>query len=133
MTQYIIGLATTGVIFSIVTLALNVRWGWAGEFDIALFAFVAIGAYVYSVLTLGPNTFPPPSGYILGLRAPFLVGVIAAADRYARLLATQSDHLMLEPAVLATLVRELRQLVNRHGGRITLAYATDLYLAQRAP
>jgi hypothetical protein len=40
---------------------------------------------------------------------------------------------MLEPAVLATLVGELRQLVNRHGGRITLAYATDLYLAQRAP
>jgi ABC-type branched-subunit amino acid transport system ATPase component/ABC-type branched-subunit amino acid transport system permease subunit len=78
MNQYLIGLATTGVIFSIITLALNVRWGWAGEFDIALFAFVAIGAYVYSVLTLGPNTLPPPAGYILGLRAPFLVGVIAA-------------------------------------------------------
>jgi hypothetical protein len=55
------------------------------------------------------------------------------ADRYARLLATQSDHLMLEPAVLAILARELRQLVNRRGGRVTLSYATDLYLAQRAP
>lgn len=55
------------------------------------------------------------------------------ADRYARLLATQSDHLMLEPAVLATLVSEVRQLVNRRGGQITLTYATDLYLAQRAP
>ena len=78
MSQYLIGLATTGVIFSIVSLALNIRWGWAGEFDIALFAFVAIGAYVYSVLTLPPNTSPPPSGYILGLSAPFLVGVVAA-------------------------------------------------------
>ena len=55
------------------------------------------------------------------------------ADQYARLLATQSDHLMLEPAVLATLVGEVRQLVNRRGGQITLTYATDLYLAQRAP
>lgn len=55
------------------------------------------------------------------------------ADRYARLLATQSDHLMLEPAVLAIVTRELRQLVNRRGGRVTLSYATDLYLAQRAP
>ena len=55
------------------------------------------------------------------------------ADQYARLLATQSDHLMLEPAVLAILVRELRRLVNRRGGRVTLSYATDLYLAQRAP
>jgi SAM-dependent methyltransferase len=55
------------------------------------------------------------------------------ADQYARLLATQSDHLMLEPAVLAAVVAAVRQLVSRRGGRITLTYATDLYLAQRAP
>jgi branched-chain amino acid transport system permease protein len=78
MTQYLIGLATTGVIFSIIALALNVRWGWAGEFDIALFAFVAIGAYVYSVITLPKSNLPPPGGYILGLQWPFIVGVIAA-------------------------------------------------------
>jgi branched-chain amino acid transport system permease protein len=78
MSQYLIGLASTGVIFSIIALALNVRWGWAGEFDIALFAFVAIGAYVYSVITLPPSTLPPPGGYILGLRWPFLLGVVGA-------------------------------------------------------
>jgi branched-chain amino acid transport system permease protein len=78
MNQYLVGLATTGVIFSIIALALNVRWGWAGEFDIALFAFVAIGAYVYSVITLPPSNLPSPGGYILGLRWPFLIGVIAA-------------------------------------------------------
>jgi branched-chain amino acid transport system permease protein len=78
MSQYLIGLATTGVIFSIIALALNVRWGWAGEFDIALFAFVAIGAYVYSVVTLPPSNLPPPGGYVLGLRWSFLPGVIAA-------------------------------------------------------
>jgi branched-chain amino acid transport system permease protein len=78
MTQYLIGLATTGVIFSVIALALNVRWGWAGEFDIALFAFVAIGAYVYSVVTLPPSNLPPPGGYILGLHWPFIVGMIAA-------------------------------------------------------
>jgi branched-chain amino acid transport system permease protein len=78
MTQYLIGLATTGVIFSIIALALNVRWGWAGEFDIALFAFVAIGAYVFSVITLPKSNLPPPGGYILGLQWPFIVGVIAA-------------------------------------------------------
>jgi ABC-type branched-subunit amino acid transport system ATPase component/ABC-type branched-subunit amino acid transport system permease subunit len=78
MSQYVIGLLTTGVIFSVIALALNVRWGWAGEFDIALFAFVAIGAYVYSVATLPPSNLPPPGGYILGLRWTFLLGVIAA-------------------------------------------------------
>ncbi|MDX6339408.1 MAG: neutral amino acid transport system ATP-binding protein [Streptosporangiaceae bacterium] len=115
MTQYIIGLATTGVIFSIVTLALNVRWGWAGEFDIALFAFVAIGAYVYSVLTLGPNTFPPPSGYILGLRAPFLVGVIAAVVVAG-----------LASAVVGAIA--LRKLRDDYFGITTLAFALILAL-----
>jgi branched-chain amino acid transport system permease protein len=78
MTQYLVGLACTGVIFSVIALALNVRWGWAGEFDIALFAFVAIGAYVYSVVTLPKSNLPPPGGYILGLSQSFIVGVIAA-------------------------------------------------------
>jgi SAM-dependent methyltransferase len=55
------------------------------------------------------------------------------ADRYASLLATQSDHMMLEPASLTALVHEVRQLVQRHGDQITLTYATDLFLAQRAP
>jgi ABC-type branched-subunit amino acid transport system ATPase component/ABC-type branched-subunit amino acid transport system permease subunit len=115
MTQYIIGLATTGVIFSVITLALNVRWGWAGEFDIALFAFVAIGAYVYSVLTLGPNTFPPPSGYILGLRAPFLVGVIAAVVVAG-----------LASAVVGAVA--LRKLRDDYFGITTLAFALILAL-----
>jgi ABC-type branched-subunit amino acid transport system ATPase component/ABC-type branched-subunit amino acid transport system permease subunit len=115
MTQYIIGLATTGVIFSVVTLALNVRWGWAGEFDIALFAFVAIGAYVYSVLTLGPNTFPPPSGYILGLRAPFLIGVIAAVVVAG-----------LASAVVGAVA--LRKLRDDYFGITTLAFALILAL-----
>ena len=115
MTQYIIGLATTGVIFSVITLALNVRWGWAGEFDIALFAFVAIGAYVYSVLTLGPNTFPPPSGYILGLRAPFLVGVVAAVVVAG-----------LASAVVGAVA--LRKLRDDYFGITTLAFALILAL-----
>jgi ABC-type branched-subunit amino acid transport system ATPase component/ABC-type branched-subunit amino acid transport system permease subunit len=115
MTQYIIGLGTTGVIFSVITLALNVRWGWAGEFDIALFAFVAIGAYVYSVLTLGPNTFPPPSGYILGLRAPFLVGVIAAVVVAG-----------LASAVVGAVA--LRKLRDDYFGITTLAFALILAL-----
>lgn len=42
------------------------------------------------------------------------------ADRYARLLATQSDHLMLEPSVLAALAAEVRDLVGRHGNGVTL-------------
>ena len=115
MSQYLIGLATTGVLFSIVALGLNVRWGWAGEFDIALFAFVAIGAYVYSVFTLPPNTAPPPSGYILGLRAPFGVGVIAAIVVSG-----------LVSAVVGAIA--LRKLRDDYFGITTLAFALILAL-----
>ena len=115
MSQYLIGLASTGVILSIVTLALNVRWGWAGEFDIALFAFVAVGAYIYAVFTLPPNTLPAPSGYILGLKAPFLVGVIAA------IVVTG----LLSAAVGAVALRKLR---DDYFGITTLAFALILAL-----
>jgi branched-chain amino acid transport system permease protein len=112
---YLIGLGITGTIFSIVALALNVRWGWAGEFDIALFAFVAIGAYVYAVMTLPKNTIPPPSGYILGLQAPFLVGLIVAG---------------VASAALAALVGAvaLRRLRDDYFGITTLAFALVLSL-----
>ena len=115
MSQYLIGLATTGVIFSIVALALNVRWGWAGEFDIALFAFVAIGAYVYAVVTLPPNTLPPPSAYILGLRAPFIVGVLAAI-------------VVAGLAAVAVGAVALRKLRDDYFGITTLAFALILAL-----
>jgi ABC-type branched-subunit amino acid transport system ATPase component/ABC-type branched-subunit amino acid transport system permease subunit len=115
MSQYIIGLATTGVIFSIVALALNVRWGWAGEFDIALFAFVAIGAYVYSVFTLAPSNLPAPGGYILGLQAPFLVGVIGAIVISG-----------LVSAVVGAVA--LRKLRDDYFGITTLAFALILAL-----
>lgn len=55
------------------------------------------------------------------------------AEAYARLLATQSDHLMLQPAALTALRDEVERLVTRRGGPVTLVYTTDLFLAQRAP
>lgn len=79
----------------------------------------------------GDLTANPLFGVVLHWRHDWVESYDAV--RYSRLVATQSDHLMLEPAVLAELVREIRQLVDRHGGRITLTYATDLYLAQRTP
>lgn len=115
MTAYIISLLTTGVIFSIVALGLNVRWGWAGEFDIALFAFVAIGAYTYSVVVLPPSTLPYPAGYILGLSAPFWVGILAAIVAAGALSA----------AVGALALRRLR---DDYFGITTLAFALVLTL-----
>lgn len=79
MTHYLLSIVTLAVIYSIVSMALNVRWGWAGEFDFFVYGLVALGAYVDAVVTL------PPSGtaasglvYILGWKMPVIVGVLAA-------------------------------------------------------
>ncbi|HEV7666458.1 MAG TPA: branched-chain amino acid ABC transporter permease [Chloroflexota bacterium] len=78
MITYIASVLTLGTIFAILALALNVRYGWTGELDISLFAFVAIGAYVSAVTTLPPSKLPLPNHYILGLSQPFLLGVAYA-------------------------------------------------------
>ncbi|MGH7903839.1 MAG: branched-chain amino acid ABC transporter permease [Candidatus Dormibacteraceae bacterium] len=80
MITYVVGVITVGFISSVLVLGLNVRWGWAGEFDLAYYAFVAIGAYVAGVLIGGPSAgiVPPPDGWILGLHWPFLLAVPVA-------------------------------------------------------
>jgi len=76
---YATSLAILACIYGIIVTGLNVQWGFAGILNFGVAAFVAIGAYTYGLVTLGP----PPAGsnesYILGLQAPFLIGLLAAA------------------------------------------------------
>lgn len=76
--QYLVSVATLGVIFSVCSLGLNMRYGWTGDFDLSFYLFIALGAYMFSVLTLPPSSLPPPDSYILGLNLPFIVGVLGA-------------------------------------------------------
>jgi branched-chain amino acid transport system permease protein len=81
LSYYIGSLLIIACIQGILALGLNVRYGWAGDFDLSFYAFVAMGAYVTAVITLprpDPSVYPPPEGYILGLSLPFLVGVAGA-------------------------------------------------------
>lgn len=78
MIDYIVSALTIGVIFAIFSLALNVRWGWSGDLDLSLLAYVAVGAYTSAVVTLPPSTLPLPNHYILGLHLPFLLGALGA-------------------------------------------------------
>jgi ABC-type branched-subunit amino acid transport system permease subunit len=77
--DYIVSALTVGAILGILTLGLNVRWGWAGELDLAYYAFVALGAYVGAVLQLPHSQEPGGSGWILGLQLPFWVGLLGGA------------------------------------------------------
>jgi branched-chain amino acid transport system permease protein len=81
--DYVISLLTLTLITAIIVTGLNVRWGWAGEFDLSYYAFVAIGAYTTAVLVGPPSGGPnplvnPPAGWILGLHWPFIPSVIIA-------------------------------------------------------
>ena len=76
MIDYIVSILTEGAIFAIMALGLNIIWGWSGDFDLAFYGYVALGAYMTLVLTVGPAT--SPTEYILGLSLPFPVAVIIA-------------------------------------------------------
>jgi ABC-type branched-subunit amino acid transport system permease subunit len=76
MTTYLVAVLTEGAIFGIMALGLNVIWGWSGDFDLAYYGYIAVGAYMTIVLSIGPPT--PPAEYILGLHLPFPLAVLFA-------------------------------------------------------
>ena len=78
MLNYWVSVLTLGLIFAMATMGLNVKWGWAGELDLAMFGFIAVGAYVYGVVVLPPSKLPAPDHYILGLQWGFFPGLIIA-------------------------------------------------------
>jgi ABC-type branched-subunit amino acid transport system permease subunit len=67
---------TIGAISCILVLGLNVRWGWAGEFDISYYAFAALGAYMGAVTELGRSNLLGGGAWILGLNQNFVVGLL---------------------------------------------------------
>ena len=78
MIQYIISFLTIGALGAILCLGLNVRWGWSGDFDLAFYAMVAVGAYMGGVTVLPKSQLTGGAAWILGLNQSFLVGCLAA-------------------------------------------------------
>jgi branched-chain amino acid transport system permease protein len=76
VSAYLVSILTEGAIFGIMALGLNVIWGWSGDFDLAYYGYVALGAYMTLVLTIGPAT--APAQYILGLQLPYPLAVLIA-------------------------------------------------------
>jgi branched-chain amino acid transport system permease protein len=58
-------------VYAMAVLALNLHWGYTGLFNIGVAGFMAVGAYVMTMLTAAPSA-PVP-----GLGLPFWVGAIA--------------------------------------------------------
>jgi branched-chain amino acid transport system permease protein len=76
VTEYLVSVLTEGAIFGIMALGLNVIWGWSGDFDLAYYGYIAVGAYMTLVLTIGPPM--APAQYILGETLPYPLAVVIA-------------------------------------------------------
>ena len=70
---YGIGLLTFGGIYSILTLGLNIQWGFTGLFNAGVAGFFAIGAYVSAILTTAES-----ARHLGGYDLPIPVGLVAA-------------------------------------------------------
>ncbi len=70
---YIVALLTMGGIYAILTLGLNIQWGFTGLFNAGIAGFLAVGAYTSALLTTAAS-----ERHIGGLEAPYIVGLGAA-------------------------------------------------------
>ncbi|WP_102224843.1 branched-chain amino acid ABC transporter permease [Acidimangrovimonas sediminis] len=65
---------TMALTYGIVCLGLNVQWGQTGLFNVGIAGFVAVGAYVSSLLTT-----PESASHLGGFGLPIAVGWVGAA------------------------------------------------------
>lgn len=74
--QLLLTIITYGCMYAVLTISLNVQYARGGMINFGTVAYFAAGAYAYAIVTQ-----EPPSGldqYVLGLDAPWWVGVIVA-------------------------------------------------------
>ena len=99
---------TTALIFSLVTLGLNLQWGLTGLFNVGLAGFVAIGAYTSALLTT-PDDAARLGGFglpiLVGWCGAMVVGGIAAAITGMATLRLRSDYLAITTFGVAVVVQ----------------------------
>lgn len=67
------------IIYAILSLGLNVQYGVTGIVNFTYYSFVAVGAYVAGVTSMGPSPAGSGETYILGWTLPFPVPIVFAA------------------------------------------------------
>jgi branched-chain amino acid transport system permease protein len=113
--SYLVSFAIVGSIYAVITLGLNVQWGYTGLFNIGIAAFFSVGAFTTALVTTRAPTGAAAAftQQAFGLGAPFLVGVLAAGA-VAGLLALlvggptlrlRGDYLAIATIGIAELVR----------------------------
>ncbi len=113
--------------YAVLTLALNLQWGYTGLFNIGVAGFMAVGAYTMAILTAPVD---PGAGGVPGFGLPLVVGVVggmvvaAVVGGLAALpaLRLKADYLAIVTVALSEIIR---LFVNWSGvAEITLFGAT---------
>jgi len=94
-------------VFALLTLALNLHWGYTGLFNIGVAGFMAIGVYTMAVLTADPTG--SPAGFGLPIPVGIVGGTLAAAAAGAVLalpaLRVRSDYFAIVTLGFSEIVR----------------------------
>ena len=72
--SFLVFFLTLAGIYAVMSLGLNVQWGFSGQFNIGIAGFWAVGSYTAAILTTGPSAF-----HLGGFGLHFVVGLVVAA------------------------------------------------------
>ena len=75
MLYFLTDLLVLGCINSIMVVGLNLQYGYSGLLNFAYYIYVAIGAYIAAITTMGPSKVPGIT-YALGWTLPWWAGLI---------------------------------------------------------
>ncbi|WP_240454070.1 branched-chain amino acid ABC transporter permease [Halomonas sp. NO4] len=78
---YVVSFAIMGSVYALLSLGLNVQWGYTGHLNFGVAGFFAIGAFTSALMTVEAPTGVAAqyTQMAFGLDLPFLVGVATAA------------------------------------------------------
>ncbi len=77
LSSVLVSLGTITAIYGLLTLGLNIKFGYTGLLDIGHVAFFLVGAYTAALLVLEPSQSQQFSEYILGWEWPWIAAIIA--------------------------------------------------------
>jgi len=92
-------------VFGLLSLALNLHWGYTGLFNIGIVGFMAIGIYVTAILSKGAALTEPPAGSVGGFGLPLWLGIVGgvlAAALFGALVALPALRLRADYFAIVT-------------------------------
>lgn len=107
---YLVFLLSLAGIYGILSLGLNLQWGFTGQFNIGIAGFFAVGAYTTGILTTAPSP-----NHLGGFGLPIIVGLAAAVLLSAVLavligvvtMRLRTDYLAIATIGIAEIIRLL--------------------------